>query len=951
MDSERWQRVAQLYDSLLDSEPSRRDAFLAEACAGDEELRREVESLLAQETAQLLIDRPMLEAAAEVLDDSIDLDSGTHVGPYRINRLLGAGGMGQVYHATDTRLNRAVALKVLPKALATDPQFRARFDREAQAIAALTHPHICTVYDAGHQDDIHFLVMEYLEGETLAVRLGRGRLPLDQALRVAIEIADALSAAHGRGIVHRDLKPSNVMLTKSGPKLVDFGLAKPFVSSVAGGASLMPTMMPPSLTKQGTIVGTLQYMAPEQLEGKDADPRTDVFAFGAVVYEMLTGKKAFEGKSQASLIGAIMHAEPAAISSSLPLTPPALDRLVKTCLAKEPDDRWQSARDLRRELQWVHDSPIGATMIRPRIRERLAWAIAALLGIGILAVSVRQVTSPVANPRVARFAVAAPAGTSLPPAAPFSPEISPDGTRLVFHIVRGGERLLAIRPIDALEAQILVGTEGAFFPFWSPDSRVIAFFADGKLKRMNVAGGPILVICEAPSGLGGTWSRDGVIVFLSAGDLHTVAAAPGSQPTTLTSLRRDERFHNRPWFLPDGRRFLYFVEPDAIYLASLDGGDPTRLPANANAAVYAPHGYLVLRQGRTLVAQRFESDLSKPLGDPMLVAEEVPTWLVAGGSARGAASFSVSDNGVLVYATIPETTLRLAWFDRGGRPLGTVGPFPFAGFNGVELSPDGTRLAMQSGRGPDPNSEIWLFDLARGQPTQLTFSAGADRRPIWSPDSKRLAFASRRQEGTGIYVKDAGGRQPEKLLHLSQIIPRQDWPLDWSSKGIVFAIGSDRESDDLWMLPSDGDRKPYPLVREPGPQDEARVSPNARWLAYTDLAKGRKEVLVQSLTTGVKRGISTAGGALPRWRSDGKELFYLAADGKLMAVPIDADDTIFRKGVAKALFPTELSTMGGGRGAFNVSPNGERFLLTIAGDENQTPSIVVVTDWPSALKP
>ena len=306
------------------------------------------------------------------------------------------------------------------------------------------------------------------------------------------------------------------------------------------------------------------------------------------------------------------------------------------------------------------------------------------------------------NPRVARFAVAAPAGTSLPPAAPFAPEISPDGTRLVFHIVRGGERLLAIRPIDALEAQILVGTEGAAFPFWSPDSRVIAFFADGKLKKMNVAGGPILIICGAPSALGGTWSRDDVIVFLSAGDLHTVAAAAGSQPTTLTSLRRDERFHNRPRFLPDGRRFLYFVEPDAIYLASLDGGDPTRLPANANAAVYAPPGYLVLRQGRTLVAQRFESDLSKPLGDPMLVAEEVVLALIGGGSARGAASFSVSDNGVLAYATTPETVRRLAWFDRAGRPLGTVGPIPFAAPFGVELSPDGTRLAMSGpGIGPE----------------------------------------------------------------------------------------------------------------------------------------------------------------------------------------------------------------------------------------------------------
>ncbi len=421
-------------------------------------------------------------------------------------------------------------------------------------------------------------------------------------------------------------------------------------------------------------------------------------------------------------------------------------------------------------------------MIRPRSRERLAWAIATLLGIGILAVSIRQVSSPEANPRVARFAVAAPAGTSLPPAAPFAPEISPDGTRLVFHIVRGGERLLAIRPIDALEAQILVGTEGAAFPFWSPDSRVIAFFADGKLKRMNVAGGPIQVICEAPSGLGGTWSRDGVIVFLSAGDLHTVAAAAGSQPTTLTSLRRDERFQNRPRFLPDGRRFLYFVEPDAIYLASLDGGDPTRLPANANAAVYAPPGYLVLRQGRTLVAQRFESDLSKPLGDPMLVAEEVPLdrwWWLRPGSR---VVLGIRQRGVGVRDDSRDGSQ--AGMVRSGRPTSrhrrTV---PLCGlyWRGAFARRDAARDVGRTG--PDSNSEIWLFDLARGQPTQLTFSAGADRRPIWSPDSQRLAVRVQTPGSNGLLREGCRGRTaggiaasftkcPEARLAIGLVIQR-----------------------------------------------------------------------------------------------------------------------------------------------------------------------------------
>ena len=391
MDSGRWHHIAHIYEAVLERTPEERGAFLAEASAGDEELRREVESLLAYDDAPVLIDRPMLEAAAAVLgDEETTLAVGKQFGPYRIDRFLGAGGMGQVYRGTDTRLNRTVAIKVLPPTLATDAQSRARFDREARTIAGLAHPHICTLHDVGHQDGVDFLVMEYLEGETLAARLEKGPVPFDQALTYAGEIAEALTAAHRLGIVHRDLKPSNIILTKGGAKLLDFGLAKPDAPALlTAGGSTEPTT-PPGVTEQGTILGTFQYMAPEQLEGKDADARTDIFAFGAVVYEMLTGKKAFEGKSQASLIGAIMHAEPAAISASLPLTPPALDRLVKTCLAKEPDDRWQSARDLRRELQWVHDGPIGATVIRPKSRERLAWAIAALLGIGILAVSVRQ---------------------------------------------------------------------------------------------------------------------------------------------------------------------------------------------------------------------------------------------------------------------------------------------------------------------------------------------------------------------------------------------------------------------------------------------------------------------------------------------------------------------------------------------------------------------------------
>jgi serine/threonine protein kinase len=575
MDSERWQRVAQLYDAALECEPGERAAFIARASGADEELRRDVESLLEHDNAPILIDAPVAETAATLLEDSVCLKPDTALGPYRVERLVGAGGMGQVYRALDTRLNRIVALTILPQELARDPRFRARFEREAHAIAALTHPHICTVYDIGQDDGIDFLVMEYLEGETLAARIDKGPIALDQALTFAIEIADALAAAHRGGIVHRDLKPSNILLTRGGVKLLDFGLAKPAVPGVAPGAVSTSPPSPPSVTAQGTIVGTLQYMAPEQLEGKPTDARTDIFAYGAVVYEMLTGRKAFEGQSQASLIGAIMHAEPPAIQAEQPLTPPALDRTIKTCLAKDPDDRWQSARDMWRELQWVRQERGAADVPRNKL-ERTSWVLAALLALALVAVGVRLLTTSQPHPHVARFTIAAPAGTSLPsPGDASSPTISPDGTALVFRVVRKGEPLLAIRVLDTLDAQIVPGTEGAQWPFWSPDSRVVAFFADGKLKKTPVARGPIQTICDAPSGLGGDWNRDGVIVFLGGDrDGFYEVLATGGVPKAVIASQKNERFHSRPQFLPDGRRFLYAVSPDRVHLGSLDGEAP-----------------------------------------------------------------------------------------------------------------------------------------------------------------------------------------------------------------------------------------------------------------------------------------------------------------------------------------------------------------------------------------
>jgi serine/threonine protein kinase/Tol biopolymer transport system component len=887
---------------------------------------------------------------------------GRRLGPYEILSAIGAGGMGEVYRARDTRLDRIVAIKVLPTHLADRSELRERFEREARTIASLNHPHICTLHDIGQQDGIDYLVMEYLEGETLAQRLQKGALPLEQVLQYAIEIADALDKAHRKGVTHRDLKPGNIMLTKSGTKLLDFGLAKlkQEVAPANVQLSQLPTASDP-LTAHGTILGTLQYMAPEQVEGKEVDARTDIFSFGAVVYEMTTGKRAFEGKTQASLIAKILEIDPPPISSLQPMTPPALDRVVKKCLSKEPEKRWQAASDVCDELKWIAEGGSQAGMparvaAHRKTPVRLLATVATIAVVAALSLAFLYFRETPPEAPILRTTILPPDNTTLDFTNGLGlPTLSPDGKRIVFG-ARGadGKTPLCVRPLDALTAQPLAGTEGAAFPFWSPDSRFIAFFADGKLKKIDASGGPALTLADAPVGRGGSWNRDGVIIFApvnTVGPLLRVSSAGGASSPLRAALGRF------PWFLPDGRHFLYQSQPGngTIFVGSLDGGESKMVTEAGSNALNAQGHILFLRNG-TLMAQPFDPKRLVNTGEAVPVTEQVQTVLNSG----TVGVFSISETGMLVYRTgAAFGGLLLTWFDRSGTQGATVGePVDVVAF---QFSPD--RKSLAAGIQDASHENIWTYDVSRGLRTRLTFGQAFDSDPVWSPDGRSIVFRSNRKGHFDLYRKSANGAGSEELLYADNF---EKIPTSWSPDGkfllyLTGVVGNSvvRTGGDLWALPLAPERpgdplKPFLISQAPSNLFDAQFSPDGRWIAYVSNESQRNEVYVTPFPPpvsgpGGKRQVSTAGGGLPRWRQDGKELFYTEGlDRRLMAAEIEAKGGTIEVGQVRPLFTATVGTQG--TPLYDVSADGQRFLLRIVPEQKSGDPLTLVQNWAAGLK-
>jgi serine/threonine protein kinase/Tol biopolymer transport system component len=875
----------------------------------------------------------------------MSLAEGTCLGPYEIASPLGAGGMGEVYRATDTRLRRVVAIKVLPTRVASDPTRRERFDREARAVSSLNHPHICSLYDVGHQDGLDYLVMEYCEGETLAHRVARRPLPLDQVMRVGIEIAEALAAAHRAGLIHRDLKPSNIMLTATGAKLLDFSVAKWNSPSQAFYESSTVTGCD-DLTAEGALLGTLNYMAPEQLEGRTVDARADIFSFGAVLYEMASGQPPFAGTSRASVIAAILDREPTPLGAVLPLTRPALERVAQKCLAKDPAARWQTADDLADELRWIAgaDSRGTATVAKAR-RDRRPWMAAGLFALIVTAAGVAFINArarrPVEPPRTFRFEISPPPDTAFQPQM----SMSPDGRQLAFVAsARDGVRLLWLRSLDSPAARALPGTAGASQPFWSPDSQTLGFFVDGKLKKMSIAGGLPETIWESGTSVtqGAWWGPGNVILAAIRGGGLFRLSANGGQAVQVTTMdpSRMELAHGWPQLLPDGRHFLYRIasgrrEYAGIYLGSLDSRDHRRLVNVDSNPLYVEPGYLLFHREGALVVQQFDVRRLELTGQPEVVADQLASNLINGRSL-----FAASDTGILAFRHADPT--RLVWIDREGHQLGSLGPPGH--YSSLSLSRDQKYLAVSRS---DPNTsteQVWLIDVNSGAASQFTFDPSSQTEPIWSPDGRHVAFSSYRDGILDLYFKLATGAGPEDALYKS---PYHKGALDWSADGRYLLFWENvlpNRMPALSLLSLTESRVP---VRLGETSNSANFSPDGHWIAYE--SDGVVYVIASPPGTGRWR-VSSGGGVQPSWRADGKELFYLAPDQTLMAASVSTD-RVFRVAHPQPLFRVQGEQVAwSGRNRYVPSADGQRFLINIPEGSSSSSPIIVVINWSAALR-
>jgi Tol biopolymer transport system component len=927
MDPQRWAKIESLYHAALAMEPSERPAYLADACE-ESGLRREVESLLAYSDAKL--ETPVAPRHP--------LPSGFRLGSYEIKALLGVGGMGEVYRARDTKLKRDVALKVLPGAFARDPDRMARFQREAEVLASLNHPNIAQIYGVEERA----LVMELVEGEP-----PRGPMAFDNAWKIAVQIAEALEYAHERGVVHRDLKPANVKITPDGVvKLLDFGLAKAFAgprkaSQPAGEDSLTLTI---SGTNAGVILGTAPYMAPEQARGKKVEKSADIWSWGAVLYELLTGERMFKGEDVADTLAQVLTQEP-----DLDRVPVKVRKLLRRCLEKDPTERLRHIGDVRDLLE-------ETALAQPRNARRLAiggWTVAGLLLIALATVSFFYLRHTPLAVHVARYIIPAPENTTdLDSFA-----ISPDGRYLALAAEVNGKRQLWLRAMDALQAQPLPSTEGARYPFWSPDNRNIGFFAEGKLKRIAVGGGPSHSLCDAPAGRGGSWNQENVIVFSPnpiAGTAIQRVSAAGGVPADVTTKKGVSRF---PVFLPNGHHFLYLVtggpvEQNGVYLGSLDGTQNRRILAEESSVLFAS-GWLFFIRENTLMAQPFDDASGQLMSEALPFAEGIsltPNTYYA--------RVTVSETGVLLYERgRTGTTNQMVWYDRSGKFLSAVGA------PGPVLDPailGGKWVVFR--RLASSGADLWLWDLTRGsdQPDQrLTTDASLNAAPFWSPQGDKIAFTSNRGGGVfNLYQKAAGGTAQEELLLSTG---NHKGPTQWSRDGrfIIYSEFDPKTKRDIWVLPMEGgtERKPVPFLRSEFDELFGQISPDSHWMAYTSDESGQREVYVRPFPAAEGQWKTPIGrGEQPRWRGDSQELFFVGGDGKMMAVGLKSaagSKPFFESNAPQPLFEVQLAQAPGGADLFeyDVTSDGKLFLLdTIVASSGAAPPLTVVLNWDAGLK-